>query len=66
MLAGFFGMMRGMGVVPVSDVGVMPRLLVIAGFVLLGCGQVVLRRVFMMLRSFAVMIYGFLGHGISS
>jgi hypothetical protein len=66
MLAGFFGVMRGMGVMPVSDVGVVPRLLVISGFMLLGRGQVVLRREFMMLRCLAVMIYGFLGHGISS
>jgi hypothetical protein len=65
-LAGFFGVMRGMDVMPVRDVGVMPSLLVISRFMLLGGGFVVLRRVFVMLRSLAVMIYGFLGHGISS
>jgi hypothetical protein len=66
MLAGFFGVMGGMGVMPVSDMGAVPRLLVIARFKMLGCGQVVLRRVPVMLRRLAVMIYGFLGHLISS
>jgi hypothetical protein len=65
-LAGFLGVMCGMVVMPVSDVGVMPCLLVISGFVLVGCGGVVLRRVFVMLRRLAVMVYCFFGHGISS
>jgi hypothetical protein len=65
-LAGLRRVMGGMVVMPVSDVGVMPRLLVIVCFMLLGRGQVVLRRVLVMLRRLAVMIYGFLGHGISS
>ena len=65
-LAGFFCVMRGMVEMTLSDLGVMPGLLVIAPFMLLGCGQVVLRCVFMMFRRLSMVLYGFLGHGICS
>jgi hypothetical protein len=65
-LAGFFGVVNGMVEMPLSDVGVMPGLLMIAPFMVLGCGQVVLRCVFMMFCRLSMMLYGFLGHEISS
>jgi hypothetical protein len=66
LFAGFFGVMRGMVEMTLSDVGVVPGLLVIAPFMVLGCGQVVFLCVFMMFRRLAMVLDGFLGHGISS
>jgi hypothetical protein len=65
-LAGFFGVMGGVVEMTLSDVGMMPGLFVIAPFMVLGCGQVVLLCVFMMFCRLTMVLYGFLGHGISS
>jgi len=65
-LAGFFGMMGGMVEMTLSEMGVVAGLLGIAPFMVLGCGQVVLRCVFMMFRRLFVVLDGFLGHVISS
>jgi hypothetical protein len=65
-LAGFFGMMGGMVEMALSDMGMVPGLLGIAPFMVLGCGQVVLRCVFMMFRRLFMVLDGFLGHVIFS
>jgi hypothetical protein len=65
-LAGFFGVMVGMVEMTLGDVGVMPGLLVIAPFMVLGRGQMVLLGVFMMLRRLSMVLDGFFGHGIRS
>jgi hypothetical protein len=65
-LAGLFGVMSGMVEVTLSEMGVVPGLLGIAPFMLLGCGQVVLCGEFMMFRRLFVVIDGFLGHVIFS
>jgi hypothetical protein len=56
MLAGFFGMMDCMQVMAVGHVAMVPGLFVIAGFVVLGSRQMVLRGVAVVLGGFAVMI----------
>jgi hypothetical protein len=65
-LAGFLGVMRGMVEMTLSDVGVMPGFHVIAPFMVLGCGQVVFRGVFMVFRRLSMVLDGFLGHEIFS
>jgi len=55
-LAGFLGVMDCMQVMAVGHVGVVPRLFVTAGFVVLGSRQMVLRGVTVVLGGFAVMI----------
>jgi hypothetical protein len=55
-LSGFFGMMGSVHCMPVSDVGVVSSLFVIARFVVLGCFAVMFRRVFVVLRSFVMML----------
>lgn len=65
-LAGFFGVVGGVVEMTLSDVGVVPGLLMIAPFMVLGRGQVVLRCVFMMFRRLSMVFDGFLGHVISS
>jgi hypothetical protein len=50
MLSGLFGVVGGVGQVPVGNVGVMTGLHVVAGLVMLGRFAVVFGRVFVMLR----------------
>ncbi len=65
-LASFFSVMGGMVEMTLSDVGMVPGLLMIAPFMVLGCGHVVFCCVFMMFRRLLVVRDGFLGHEISS
>jgi hypothetical protein len=65
-LAGFFGVMRGVVEMTLSDVGMVPGLLMITPFMVLGCGQVVFRRVFMVFCRLSMMLDGFLRHGLCS
>jgi hypothetical protein len=61
-LGSFMSMLFGVGVMALRRVGVMRGLFVIARIVML-CGSVMLfSGVFVMFRSFAVMLGGFLGH----
>jgi hypothetical protein len=55
-LSGFFGMMGSVQRMPVSDMGMVAGLFVIAGFVVLGCFAMMFRRVFVVLRSFVMML----------
>jgi hypothetical protein len=43
---------------PFSDVGMVAGLLVIAGFIVVGCSTVMFGRVFVMLGRFAMMVCG--------
>jgi hypothetical protein len=58
-LAGFFGVMDCVQMMAVGHVSVVPGLLVIVGFVVLGSLEMVLRGVTVVLGSFAVMIRNF-------
>jgi hypothetical protein len=62
-LAGFFGVMCGVVEMTLSNMGVVPGFLMITPFMMLGCGQMVLRGVFMMFCRLAMVLCGFLGHG---
>lgn len=62
-LARLTGVMRGIGVMPVSYMSMMPRRLVIAALVLLRSGAMMLRRVFVVLSRFAMMLGCFFRHG---
>ena len=55
-LAGFFGVMRGVHLMAVRHVSVVPGFFVIAGFVVLSSREMVFRGVTVVLGSFAVMI----------
>src|ERR1700744_849560 len=66
MLAGFSGMMRGMGLMPVSGMRVVSGRFVVPFFMLLSRGAMMLGCVFVMFRRLAMMIDGFFRHGISS
>jgi hypothetical protein len=61
-LAGFFGMMGSVHGVSVSDVGVVPCLLVIARFVLIGRFPVMCGRLFMMMRGLVMMFRSLMSH----
>ncbi len=66
MLGGFGGVMFGLHVVTMGQVGVMSGLFVIARFVVLGGGGVMLGSMLVVLRGVAMMIGVFLRHGKSS
>lgn len=66
MLTGFPRVMSGMAVMPVSDVRMVRRRFVIARFMLLRRGMMMLGRVFVMLGCFSMVIDRFFRHGISS
>jgi hypothetical protein len=66
MLAGFSGVMSGMAVMPVRYVGMVRRRLVIACFVVLRRGMMMLGRVLMMFGCFLMVLDRFFRHGISS
>ena len=63
-----FGMVSGMQVVTVCDVGMMSRRLLVIACLVLGRFLVMARRMFMMLRRFGMMICALLTHkkGIES
>jgi hypothetical protein len=61
-LAGFFGMMGSVHGVSVSDVSVVPCLLVIARFVLIGRFPVMCGRLFMMMRGLVMMFRSLMSH----
>jgi hypothetical protein len=66
MLRGFFGVVFGLDMMAVRQMGMVGGLLVIALFVVLSGVLMVLRSVFMVLRGAAMMIDVFLRHGPSS
>jgi len=61
-LPGFFGMMGGVHRMSVGDVGMVPALFVIAGFVVLRCFPVMSGRVFMMLRRRVMVFCSLVSH----
>jgi hypothetical protein len=62
MLAGLFGVMRGVVEMALRYVSMMAGLLMIARLVVFGCGGVMLRGVFVVLRGFAVVLRGIFRH----
>jgi hypothetical protein len=66
MLAGFFGVMLGVVVVPLRDVRMVAGLFMIAGAVMLGGGAMMFGGVLVMLGGFQMMLRGVFGHGITS
>ena len=62
MLAGLFGMVRGVVQVSFRYMCVVPGLFVVPGLVVIGGGLVILSSVFVMLGCFAVVFCGFFGH----
>jgi len=61
-LTGFFGMLGGVQRMAVGDVGVVPGLLVIAGFVMPGRFPMMGGGLFMMLRGLVVMFCSMVSH----
>ena len=61
-LAGFFGVMYGMHVMPVRYVGMVPRGLVVAGFMVLRRGAVMAGSMVMVLCCFAMVLGTVVGH----
>lgn len=59
MLGGFLGVVYRTQMVPVCHMGMVPRLLVVARFVVLRGGPVVMRGMLVMLRCLAVMFSAF-------
>ena len=66
MLAGFFGVLARVVQMALCDVGMMAGLLMIPGFMMFGGSFVVLRRMFVVLGSFLVMLLGMSRHGTFS
>jgi hypothetical protein len=66
LLRGFSGVVLGLNMVAMRQMGMVGGLFVIAIFVVLSGVQVMFRGVFMVLRGVAVMIGVFLRHGRSS
>jgi hypothetical protein len=64
-LASLIGVMLGVGMVAVRDVGVVMGFLVITCGVMLGSGAMVLRGVFVMLGGLQMMFFTFFRHGSS-
>ena len=60
MLAGFFGVILGVDVMPMGHVRLMTRHLVVAALMMFGGRFVMLSGMFVMFSSFAVMFRGFL------
>jgi hypothetical protein len=65
-LAGFFGVMLGVGAVPVGHMGVVAGLFVISSGMVFGCGAMVLRGVFVMFSRLQVVLFAFFRHGLAS
>jgi hypothetical protein len=63
MLAGFFGVMLGVRVMAMRDVGMVAGFLMISGSVMFGGGAMMFRGVLVMVGSFQVMLFAFLRHG---
>jgi hypothetical protein len=63
-LAGFFGVMSRVVMMPVRDVRVMSRLFMISGSVVFGSRAMMTRSVLVVLGGLAVMIDHFLGHSL--
>jgi hypothetical protein len=61
-LAGFLGMMLGVGVMAVGDMGVVMSLLVIAGGVMFGGGAMMFRGVFVVFGGLQVVLFAFFRH----
>jgi hypothetical protein len=66
MLAGFFGVMHRVDLMPARDVRVMAGLVMIPTFMMVGCCAVMASGVFVVLRGLAMMLGGFSGHGRTS
>jgi hypothetical protein len=62
MLTGLFGMVSGVNRVAMRHVRMMPGLVMVAGFVMLGGRSVMLCGVLVMFGGFAMVISGFFGH----
>lgn len=65
MLAGFFRVMRGVDRVAMRHMRVVAGLAVVAGFVMIGRRPVVRGGMFVVLGCFAMVICGFLRHGMN-
>jgi len=63
-LAGFFGVMLGVGAVAVRDMGVVAGLFVVAGGMVFGRGTMVLRGMLVMLGRLQVVLFAFFRHGL--
>jgi hypothetical protein len=64
MLAGLFGMIGGVSVMPLSDVRVVTGLAMIAGFVMFRGRLMMLSGMLVMLSGFAVMFRSLFRHGL--
>jgi hypothetical protein len=62
MLAGFFGVMRSVVQMALGDVGMVPGLLMTAGFVVIRGGLVMLCSMLVVFRCFAMMLRGIFRH----
>jgi hypothetical protein len=62
MLAGFLRVVLGMNVMAVGHVGVMAGFVVIPGFMVCGCGEMMLRGVLVVLGGFLVMVSALFRH----
>jgi len=63
MLAGLFGVVRGVVQMAFRDMRMVARLFVIAGRMVLGCGLVMFSRLFVVLRCFVMVLDCVFGHG---
>lgn len=66
MLTGFFGVVDRMDVMPLRNVRMVPSLLMIPSFMVVGCSSMMTSGVFVVLSSFAMVLSGFFGHGKTS
>jgi hypothetical protein len=64
-LARLIGVMPGVSLMAVRDVGVVMSLIVVSGGVMLGRGPVMLRGMLVMVSCFVVMLFAFFRHGCS-
>jgi hypothetical protein len=62
MLTGFLGVMLGLNVVAMRDVGMVTGFLVVTSFVMLGSHAMMFGGVIMVLRGFMMMLRCFFGH----
>jgi hypothetical protein len=63
MLTGFFGVVDRMDVMPLRNVRMVPSLLMIPSFMVVGCRSMMTSGVIMVFRGFAMMLSGFFGPG---
>jgi hypothetical protein len=63
MLAGFFGVVRGVVQVALRNMGMMSGLFMIASLMVISGGLVMLCGMFVVLRRSAMMLRGIFGHG---